>query len=69
MERLRRSDREMRRFRAVEYSEDFRFVNLDRIESYAQAIKAVHSAIQSILDEIAPLINHTVINSQEDLYV
>lgn len=39
-------------FNGVEYTDHFRFVNLHRIQSFVEAVSAVHLAIQSLLDRV-----------------
>ncbi|XP_067411310.1 uncharacterized protein [Emydura macquarii macquarii] len=52
MERVRSWQRESPRFRGTVYNEEFRFVNLERINSAEQVIEAVHRGIQMVLDDI-----------------
>ncbi|KAG8147511.1 hypothetical protein E2320_022648, partial [Naja naja] len=40
-------------FMAVEYYQRYRFVNVDRIQSFVHAIEAIHNAIQNLLNNVA----------------
>ncbi|KAM4028544.1 uncharacterized protein ACNLHF_023858 [Anomaloglossus baeobatrachus] len=44
--------RDVRNFNARLHIDHFRFVNLDRIQSFVEAINVVHDTIQSLLDRI-----------------
>ncbi|XP_018110215.1 uncharacterized protein LOC108712518 [Xenopus laevis] len=52
LEQIRRHERERGYFNAVEITECFRFVNLERIESFNAAIGAMHTAVQELLNSI-----------------
>ena len=52
VERVRSWQRPYERFRSLVISEEFRFVNLDRVISFAHAIEAISRGVQEILDEI-----------------
>lgn len=45
-------ERNLVRFNGIMYVDHFRFVNLDRIHSFVDALNAVHTAIQSLLDRV-----------------
>ncbi|XP_032081574.1 uncharacterized protein LOC116514209 [Thamnophis elegans] len=43
----------IRNFRAVEYYQRYRFINLDQIRSFVVAIEAIHNVIQILLNNVA----------------
>ncbi|XP_077198782.1 uncharacterized protein LOC143839922 isoform X2 [Paroedura picta] len=52
VERVRSWQRPYERFRSLVVSEEFRFVNLNRVVSFANAIDEVSRGVQEILDDI-----------------
>ncbi|KAE8597395.1 hypothetical protein XENTR_v10005656 [Xenopus tropicalis] len=46
--------RDLANFNGVMYIDHFRFINLDRIHSFVDAVNAVHSSIQNLLNRTLP---------------
>ncbi|XP_030405332.1 uncharacterized protein LOC115645070 [Gopherus evgoodei] len=52
MERVRSWQHELPRFGGSVYCEEFRFVNLEQVNSAQQVVEAIHQGIQLVLDDV-----------------
>ncbi|XP_044161370.1 uncharacterized protein LOC122946097 isoform X2 [Bufo gargarizans] len=57
LQRISRRKRDFPKFNSVRHIDHFRFVNLDKIQSFEEAVDAVHIAIQSLLDQVMADVN------------
>ncbi|XP_040190087.1 uncharacterized protein LOC120921636 [Rana temporaria] len=51
LEHISHRERNLTKFNGVKHTHTFRFVNLDRIQTFAEALSAVQSTIQTLLNE------------------
>ena len=52
LESVRRYQHNVERFDTLEHYEEFRFVNLERINSSDQGVLAIHQAVQSLIERL-----------------